>query len=113
MKKLVLAVAALGLFSAEASAQYYDRPPPGYRPPPPEFRGPPPPPYAAPGGWRHARPYAWCQEKARRLHDFEYRSQMDGRVSRDEMRIANALRADLRASCGGGRWHPQRGWYYG
>lgn len=113
MKKLLLAAAALGLMASEAGAQY--GPPPGYRPPPPPpaYRPGPPvaPGYA--GEWRHRRPYNWCQAKARRLHEFEYRSQMDGRVSRDEMRIANALRADLRAQCGGGRWHPQRGWYYG
>jgi hypothetical protein len=114
MKKTLLAAAMLGLFSADASAQYYDRPPPGYRPPPPVYRAPPPPPaHGGPGDWRHARPYNWCQAKARRLHEFEMRSQLDGRVSRDEMRIAASLRADLQASCGGGRWHPQRGWFYG
>lgn len=120
MKKVLLAAAVLGLFSVGAQAQPYgyDRPPPGYRPPPPVYRAPPPPPaygpgpYGAPPAWRHRRPYDWCQAKAARLHEFEFRMQQDGRVSRDEARIASSLRADLAASCGGGRWHPQRGWYY-
>jgi hypothetical protein len=90
MSKLLLAAAALGLFAVEALAQPY---------------GPPP-------GWRWRQPYSWCQAKAARLYEFEYRMQQDGRVSRDEARIAQSLRADLAANCGGGRWHPQRGWYY-
>lgn len=103
MKKVLLAAAALGLTATGAAAQYYDLP---RRPPPAGI-------YAAPpASWRHARPYSWCEAKARRLHEFEYRVQMDGRVSRDEARIANGLRADLSASCGNGRWAPNRGWYY-
>lgn len=114
MKRLLLALGALGLMATGASAQYYD---PGFRrPPPPPAYYPPPPPrayYPPPRReWRHARPYGWCQAKAARLYDFERRMQMDGRVSRDEARIASSLRADLQASCGGGRWHPNRGWYY-
>lgn len=113
MKRLLLALGALGLLATSASAQYYD---PGYRraPPPPPAYYPPPPPRAhagPPPNWRYARPYSWCQAKAARLYDFERRMQADGRVSRDEVRIANSLRADLSASCGGGRWNPQRGWY--
>ena len=100
-------------------------PPVVYAPPPPQRqwgggagpRGPvyvPQPSYGPPpGSWRHRRPYDWCQVKAQRLHEFEYRMQMDGRVSRDEARIARSLRADLANSCGGGRWNPNRGWYYG
>lgn len=121
MKKLLLAVATLGLLGTEVVAQpYYDRTPPGYRPPPPQvYRAPPPvvvapnPGFGAPPGWRHRRPYDWCQAKAQRLHEFEFRAQADGRVSRDEARIARSLQADLASSCGGGRWHPQRGWYRG
>ena len=126
MKKLLMAVAALGLAGGEAMAQYYPPPPPPpyyappppprpYYPPPPTYRAPPPPSayYGPPPGWRHRRPYDWCQAKAARLYEFEWRMQQDGRVSRDEARIARSLRADLAASCGGGRWHPQRGWYYG
>ncbi len=128
MRKLLLAVAAIGLFAGGASAQpygdgrggYRPPPPPDYYPPPPRYRQPPPPPpvyapgpaYGAPPAWRHRRPYDWCQAKAARLHEFEYRMQLDGRVSRDEARIASSLRADLASSCGGGRWHPQRGWHY-
>lgn len=114
MKKILLAAAAVGMLAADASAQYYDRPPPGYYRPPPVYRAPPPPPaYGAPSNWRHRQPYNWCQAKAARLHEYEYRMQLDGRVSRDEARIASSLRADLARSCGGGRWNPQRGWYYG
>lgn len=85
-------------------------PVPRYAPPPPVVIGPPI--YGPPPGWRHRRGYGWCRAKAERLYEFEYRMQLDGRVSRDEMRIANALRADLQRSCGGGRWAPDRGWYY-
>ena len=121
MRKVLLAVASLGLLASEAAAQYYP-PPGGYRPPPPVYAPPPPPVYAPPppaygygpppGQWRHRRPYDWCQVKAQRLQEFEYRMQMDGRVSRDEVRIAQSLRADLANSCGGGRWEPNRGWHY-
>lgn len=121
MKRFLIALGALGLLASSASAQYYD---PGWRrpPPPPGYYPPPPPPpvyqqpprryYGGPPDWRHARSYNWCQGKAARLYDFERRMQMDGRVSRDEARIANSLRADLQASCGGGRWAPNRGWYH-
>ena len=122
MKKLILAAAALGLMATGAAAQSG---PPPYQPPYQDYRRPPPPPvyreprYVGPPvvarperGWRHTQPYNWCQARAQRLHEFEYRMQLDGRVSRDEERIARSLRADLRASCGGGRWAPNRGWYY-
>jgi hypothetical protein len=95
------------------------RAPPVYRPPPPVYRAPPPPvifapapSYGPPPNWRHRRAYGWCEERARRLHQFEYQMQLDGRVSKDEVRIARSLRADLAANCGGGRWAPNRGWYY-
>ncbi len=138
MRKAALIAAVLGLIATEASAQgwggprdpgyrpppppgYYPPPPPGYRPPPPPppVYAPPPPRVVAPGpgfgappGWRHRRAYDWCQVKAQRLHEFEYRATLDGRVSRDERRIAQSLRADLANNCGGGRWAPNRGWHY-
>ncbi len=122
MRKALWAGALLALFAGEAAAQGYGQggygqggygPPPGYRPPPPVYAPPPPPmAYGAPPQWRHRRPYDWCRAKAERLHQFEYQMQMDGRVSRDEVRIANSLRADLASSCGGGRWAPNRGWHY-
>lgn len=139
MRKLLMAGAMLGLLATDAGAQGWNpnAPPPGYRPPPPpnvyvppeyrprqaippqpEFRRQPPvvvtpgPSYGPPPGWRHRRAYDWCQAKAARLHEFEFRAQQDGRVSRDEMRISRSLRADLANSCGGGRWAPNRGWYY-
>ncbi len=93
--------------------------PPVYRPAPPVYRPAPPiivapgPSYGPPPNWRHRRPYNWCRAKAERLHQFEYQMQLDGRISRDELRIARSLRADLANSCGGGRWNPNRGWYYG
>ena len=91
MKKLILASALLALGAVEASAQW----------------GAPPP-----GAWRHSQPYNWCAEKAHRLHEFEFRMTRDGRISRDEARIAESLRFDLQRHCGGGRWHPDRGWHY-
>ncbi len=127
MKKLLFAAAALGLTATSAAAQYgppgypdYRRPPPPYsdyrRPPPPVYREPryvgPPVVVGQPPSWRHGRAYNWCQARAQRLHEFEFRMQQDGRVSRDEARIARSLRADLAANCGGGRWNPNRGWYY-
>lgn len=109
MRTLLLVAAWLGLLATEASAQYWGGPPP---PPPRPYYAPGPGPgYGPPPGWRYRRDYGWCEERARRLHAFEFRSQRDGFVSRDEARIAASLRADLQASCGGGRWHPNRGWY--
>ena len=93
--------------------------PPVYRPAPPVYRQAPPiivgpgPGYGPPPNWRHRRPYGWCRAKAERLHQFEYQMQLDGRISRDEMKIARSLRADLANSCGNGRWNPNRGWYNG
>ena len=62
--------------------------------------------------WEHPRPYHWCREKARRLHDYEYRASCDGRLSTNEKITLGLLRADLDQSCGGGRWHPRRGWHF-
>ena len=139
MRKALWAGALLALFAGEAAAQGYGQggygqggygqggygqggygqggygqggygPPPGYRPP--RVYAPPSNGYGAPPQWRHRRAYDWCQQKAQRLHHFEYTMQTDGRVSRDEVRIANSLRADLANSCGSGRWAPNRGWHY-
>ncbi len=107
MKRLLAAGALLALCAGQAAAQYYPGPPPP-PPPPGHYRGP----VAPPGAWRHARPYDWCRAKAERLYSFEYRMRQDGRISRDEARIADSLRYDLERSCGGGRWDPGRGWYY-
>jgi hypothetical protein len=121
MKKLLLAVAALGLMATNVAAQYGPPPYPEYRRPgAPTYGGPPPPPYPTYRQPRYVAPpvaggpqaYNWCQARAQRLHEFEFRMQQDGRVSRDEARIARSLRADLAANCGGGRWNPNRGWYY-
>jgi hypothetical protein len=62
--------------------------------------------------WEHPRPYGWCREKARRLHEYEYRASRDGRLSTNEKITIGLLRSDLQNSCGGGRWHPRRGWHY-
>lgn len=114
MKKLLLVALAIGLFASEVSAQGYGWGPPPPPPPRPYYGGPGygPPPGPPRDEWRHRRPRNWCEEKARRLHRFEYEMTTDGRVSRDEQRIANSLRADLANSCGGGRWAPERGWHY-
>ena len=112
MRKLLLAVAALGLFAVDVSAQPYGDGRGGRRTSPPSDDSPAGSGHGVPPAWRHRQPYGWCQAKASRLHEFEYRMQQDGRVSRDEARIASALRGDLASSCGNGRWHPQRGWHY-
>ncbi len=62
--------------------------------------------------WEHPRPYGWCREKAQRLHEYEYRASRDGRLSTNEKITIGLLRSDLQNSCGGGRWHPRRGWHY-
>ena len=110
MKRLLAAAALLALFAGEASAQYGPGGPPppgrdGYGPGP-NHNAPPP------GAWRHGQPYDWCRAKAERLHHFERTMRQDGRVTRGEMQIADSLRNDLQRSCGGGRWNPDRGWYY-
>jgi uncharacterized membrane protein YebE (DUF533 family) len=62
-------------------------------------------------GWNKERhPYAQkhhtvCQDKAERLHRYEARSARDGRLSRDELRTIDALKRDLRRTCGGFRHH--------
>lgn len=64
--------------------------------------------------YRHAVPsrrhaaYAWCRPNIARLTRFEGRAMADGRVSRDEARIAGALSADLATVCGYGSWSPLR-----
>ena len=107
MKILTASVLALTALTAfDASAQRRDEGP--RRGPEHRWEGgyiaPPP------GAWRFARPYDYCVEKARRLHDFEARH---GVRDRRDFRIMEEMRADLRASCGGGRWHPDRGWHHG
>lgn len=129
MRKSLFALAALALCAGEAAAQY-GPPPGGYRPAPPPYGAPLPPPgygippprppivvgpgpgYGPPPGWRHRRSYGWCREKAERLYAFEQRARGDGFITPRERRITEMLRADLRNSCGGGRWAPGRGWYY-
>ncbi len=118
MKTLLLAAVALGLVMTAvqadpgpASQSEYRRPPP-----PRVYRGPrevagrivPGPPQ----GWPNGRPYDWCEAKAQRLNQFEYQVQRDGRVSRDEDRIARSLRADLGSNCGRGLGGSSRVWYY-
>ena len=105
MKKLMFAASLLALtaFGAvDASAQFAG-------PRGPRWEGG----HGAPpqGSWHFARSHDYCLEKARRLHDFEARAGRRGFDRRDE-RIVAELRADLRQSCGGGRWHPDRGWYH-
>jgi hypothetical protein len=63
------------------------------------------------GKWEHSQPYSWCEEKARRLHGYEHRSARDGVITREERHTIRALQDDLARSCGGGRWHPDRGWH--
>ncbi len=86
MKKLLIGAAALALTATSTTAQY----------------GPP----------VSERGYDRCEARFQRLREFEYRVQRDGRVSRDEDRIARSLRADLAANCGGSRRLPRRGRSY-
>jgi hypothetical protein len=65
-----------------------------------------------PPNWRYRRAFGWCREKAERLHHYEWLMQQDGRVSKDEARIAREMRFDLARNCGDGRWAPDRGWYW-
>ena len=48
-------------------------------------------------------PDIYCQDKAARLRDFDRRAASDGRVTRDERRTHDKLRADLDRTCGGFR----------
>ena len=64
-----------------------------------------------PAKWEYKQSYDWCEAKARRLHEFEHRAARDGHISRDERHVIQELERDLAASCGGGRWHPDRGWH--
>ena len=101
MRKVVWAMAVLGLCATDAAAQYY--PPAGvYRPSPAPVYGAAQR-HVQPPAWRTRRPYDWCQTNARRLRDFDGRVQADGRVSRDEARIAQSLQADLATNCYRGR----------
>ena len=51
------------------------------------------------------RQHSVCQDKARRLHDFERRASSDGRLSRSERNTMAALQRDLDRSCGRFRWN--------
>jgi len=108
MKRLLIMVGLMALGAAEANAQFWGwgAPPP---PPPSPYWGAPPGP---PPGWRYRTAFSYCEQKARQLHEFEWRTTQDGRVTKDERRWINALRSELAAKCGGGRWHPDRGWYH-
>ena len=50
-----------------------------------------------------ARHHDVCQQKSRRLHDFERRAARDGRIDRRERAIIEALERDLNRTCGGFR----------
>jgi hypothetical protein len=62
-------------------------------------------------GWNKDRhPYAQkhhsvCQDKAVRLHNYEMRASKDGRLSWRERRTLEALKRDLKQTCGGFRHH--------
>ncbi len=47
-----------------------------------------------------SRHHAVCQEKARRLHDYERRAARDGRVNHRERDTIRALERDLDRTCG-------------
>ena len=89
MKKLIIAAGLLAIGATTAAAQYGG---------PPRER------------WsRDAYPYAErrhssCQEKARRLHNFERRAASDGRVNFRERQIVRDLQRDLDRTCGRFRW---------
>ena len=111
MRKVLWVLAVLGLCATEAAAQYY--PPAGvYRPSPELVHGAGQRHVQPPGAWRHRRPYDWCQANARRLREFDSQVRTDGRVSRDEARIAQSLQTDLAASCSRGRRPTYRGRTY-
>lgn len=59
-----------------------------------------PSPYGFSQRWQQRRAYDWCQARTERLRQFERRVRYDGRVSQDELRIANALRTDIAIQCG-------------
>lgn len=50
----------------------------------------------------------WCRHSSLQLRNFDYRVAAHGRVSHDEMRIANALQADLAVSCPVRKWRVRR-----
>ena len=54
-----------------------------------------------------------CDAIAYELRRFEWHLRYDGRLGPDELRIANALRADYDAICGGPIWRelPRRRWW--
>ena len=111
MRKVLWVLAVLGLCATEAAAQYY--PPAGvYRPSPAPDYGAGQRHVQPAGAWRTRRPYDWCQANARRLRDFDAKVQTDGRVSRDEARIAQSLQTDLATSCSRGRRPAIRSWHY-
>ena len=49
---------------------------------------------------RLARTAPWCRAQRANLYRFQRQARWDGRVAIDEMRVANALRADLASQCG-------------
>lgn len=59
---------------------------------------------------KRPRSNAWCTVQRVNLHRFQAQVRRDGYVSIDEMRIANALRADVATTCGRSRWAPNRRW---
>lgn len=109
MKRLLIVAGLMALGAAEANAQYW-----GWGAPPP--RGPSviitPGPGGPPPGWRYRTSFDHCESKARQLHEYEWRTTQDGRVTKDERRIIYALRSELASKCGSGRWHPDRGWHH-
>jgi hypothetical protein len=83
MKSFMLAGALLVLGASAASAQYA-----------PWQQG------AYPYARRH---HHVCQEKARRLFQYERRAASDGRISRSEREVIRDLERDLNRTCGGYR----------
>ncbi len=86
MHRLVLSVGLLAVAATAANAQF------------------------SPPRWEKEKfPYAQrhhsvCQEKARRLFDYERRASADGRLSRSERATMDVLRRDLDRTCGRFRW---------
>ena len=85
MKTLIAAVGLLAVGATTASAQYS--------------------PYAKERFPYEARHHEICQQKARRLHDYERRAASDGRIDHRERETIRALKRDLDATCGRYRYH--------
>jgi hypothetical protein len=79
MKALVIAAGLIGIGATAASAEPWNYP-------------------------YERRHHKVCQEKARELHRYEHRAGADGHYGRRELRIIDALRHDLKATCRGYRW---------